>query len=235
MEDLARHLELPAAPHRIECFDNSNLSGTHPVAAMSVFLDGRPAKAEYRRYKVKRAAGNDDYGMMREILERRFTRARESGTYPDLLVVDGGKGQLGVALAVLHDLGIHDQPVCGIAKPRTERKKGDRKATDKIVLPHRKEPLKLRPGHPALRILQHIRDEAHRSAVRYQRQVRGKANLTSVLEGIPGVGKARRNTLLRVLGSAEAVADADLETLAAVPGIGPKLGKTIYDLMRGLE
>ncbi|MEZ4321512.1 MAG: excinuclease ABC subunit UvrC [Myxococcota bacterium] len=235
MEDLARQLELPEVPHRIECFDNSNLSGTHPVAAMSVFLDGRPARAEYRRYKVKRAAGNDDYGMMREILERRFTRARESGVFPDLLVVDGGKGQLGVALAVLHDLGIHDQPVCGIAKPRTEHRKGDKSATDKIVLPHRKDPLRMRQGHPALRILQHIRDEAHRSAVRYQRQVRGKANLTSVLEGIPGVGKSRRNALLREIGSAEAVAEAEVSVLSAVPGIGPKLGEVIYRTMRGLD
>ena len=233
MADLARHLELPDPPVRIECFDNSNLSGTHPVAAMAVFIDGRPERAEYRRYRIKWAAGNDDYAMMREILERRFKRARESGVFPDLLVVDGGKGQLGVAKAVLHDLGIHDQPICGIAKPRTERRKGDRKATDKIVLPHRKDPLKLRPGHPALRILQHIRDEAHRTAVRYQRKVRGKANLTSVLEGIPGVGKARRNALLKALGSAEAVADADVETLAAVPGIGPKLGEHIFTIMRG--
>jgi len=233
MLDLAAQLELPQPPTRIECFDNSHLSGTHPVAAMSVFINGRPDRSEYRRYRIKRAAGNDDYAMMREILERRFTRARASGIFPDLLVVDGGKGQLGIALAVLHDLGIHDQPVCGIAKPRTEHKKGDRKATDKIVLPHRLDPIRMRRGHPALRILQHIRDEAHRTAIRYQRQVRGKANLVSVLEGIPGVGKARRNALLRALGSAEAVADADLESLAAVPGIGPRLGQTIYDAMRG--
>ncbi|MCB9671844.1 MAG: excinuclease ABC subunit UvrC [Alphaproteobacteria bacterium] len=231
MEELAEKLELAGPPERIECFDNSNLGGTHPVAAMSVFLGGRPARGEYRRYRVKRAAGNDDYGMMREILERRFTRARESGLFPDLLVVDGGKGQLGVALAVLHDLGLHDQPVVGIAKPRTERRKGDTVATDKIVLPHRKEPLKLGRGHPALRILQHIRDEAHRTAVRYQRKVRGQADLTSVLEGIPGIGKARRNALLRALGSAEAVADATVEQLEAVEGVGPALARTLYDAL----
>jgi excinuclease ABC subunit C len=228
MQDLADKLELAGPPTRIECFDNSNLAGTHPVAAMSVFIDGKPARAEYRRYRVKRAAGNDDYAMMREILERRFKRARDSGLFPDLLVVDGGKGQLGVALAVLHDLGLHDQPVVGIAKPRTERKKGDLNASDKIVLPHRKDPIRLRKGHPALRILQHIRDEAHRSAVRYQRKVRGQANLTSVLEGIPGVGKARRNALLTALGSAEGVAMATEEELATVAGVGPALARTIY-------
>lgn len=233
MADLARHLELPEPPHRIECFDNSHLGGTHPVAAMAVFEDGEPARAEYRRYRVKTAQGDDDYGMMREILERRFKRARESGLFPDLLVVDGGKGQLGIALAVLHDLGIHDQPVCGIAKPRTERRKGDRAATDKIVLPHRKDPLKLRANNPALRILQHIRDEAHRTAVRYQRKVRGKANLVSVLEGIPNIGKARRNALLRTLGSAEGVAMASVEELAVVEGIGPTLAAQIHGLFRG--
>ena len=233
MEELASVLELPAPPQRIECFDNSHLSGTNPVAAMAVFEGGKPSKSEYRRYKIRRSAPGDDYGMMKEILERRFLRARETGLFPDLLVVDGGKGQLGVALAVLRDLGIHDQPVCGLSKPRTERKKGDRRATDKIVLPHRKEPLRLRQGHAALRILQHIRDEAHRSAVRYQRKVRGKAELVSVLEGIPGVGTSRRNALLRALGSAEGVAEADRATLAEVPGIGPKLGQTIYLALRG--
>ena len=231
MQELAEKLELPAPPHRIECFDNSNLGGTNPVAAMSVFLGGRPARQEYRRYRIKRSPGNDDYAMMREILERRFERARKSGLFPDLLVVDGGKGQLGVALAVLHDLGLHDQPVVGIAKPRTERKKGDLVSTDKIVLPHRKEPLRMRQGHPALRILQHIRDEAHRTAVRYQRKVRGQADLTSVLEGIPGIGKARRNALLKALGSAEGVADATLEQLQAVDGVGPGLAKTLYDAL----
>lgn len=228
MQELADKLELAGPPTRIECFDNSNLAGTHPVAAMSVFLDGVPARAEYRRYRVKRAAGNDDYAMMREILERRFKRARDSGLFPDLLVVDGGKGQLGVAMAVLHDLGLHDQPVVGIAKPRTERKKGDLKATDKIVLPHRKDPIRMRNGHPALRILQHIRDEAHRTAIRYQRKVRGQANLTSVLEGIPGVGKARRNALLTALGSAEGVASATRDQLASVAGVGPALANTIF-------
>jgi NAD(P)-dependent dehydrogenase (short-subunit alcohol dehydrogenase family) len=148
----------------MECFDNSHLQGTNPVAAMAVFIDGKPARAEYRRYRIKQAQGNDDYAMMREVLTRRFQRAIDEGTRPDLLVIDGGKGQLGIALAVLQDLGLHDQSVCGIAKPRTERRKGDRKSSDKIVLPHRKEPLKLGSGHPALRILQHLRDHGRDEA-----------------------------------------------------------------------
>lgn len=228
MRDLAEALELAEPPHRIECFDNSNLQGTNPVAAMAVFLDGRPARAEYRRYRVKTVVGADDYATMREILERRFRRAMEEGVHPDLLVVDGGKGQLAVAQAVLQDLGLHDQAVCGIAKPRTEHRRGERDATDKIYLPHRKEALRLPAGHPGLRILQHVRDEVHRHAVRYHRQVRNKQALGSLLEEIPGVGPARRRALLTALGSAEAVADAPVEALAAVAGIGPELARTIH-------
>jgi excinuclease ABC subunit C len=225
---LAEVLDLPAPPHRMECFDNSNLRGAQPVAAMAVFLDGRPDRSEYRRYKVKTASGDDDYGSMREILERRMKRAQKEENHPDLLVVDGGKGQLGVAMAVLQDLGLHDQAVIGIAKPRTERARGARHATDKLVLPYRKDPLRLRKDHPALRVLQHLRDEAHRHAVRYHRKRRSKESLTSVLEAIPGVGPARRKALLVHLGSARAVVDADLDSLASVPGVGPVLAETIH-------
>ncbi|MEQ1571683.1 MAG: excinuclease ABC subunit UvrC [Myxococcota bacterium] len=231
MEALATALELPEPPRRIECFDNSNLQGTNPVAAMSVFLDGRPARAEYRRYRVKTVVGADDYATMREILSRRYRRALEDGVRADLLVVDGGKGQLAVALAVLQDLGVHDQAVCGIAKPHTEHARGERDATDKIYLPNRKDPIRMPQGHPGLRILQHVRDEVHRHAVRYHRQVRSRAALASVLEVIPGVGPARRTALLTTFGSAEAVADAPVEALAAVRGIGPELARVIHDTL----
>ena len=231
MRDLAKALELSGPPHRMECFDNSNLGGTHPVAAMAVFLDGRPARREYRRYRVKTVEGSDDYASMREILGRRFRRALDDGVFPDLLVVDGGKGQLAAACAVLEDLGLHEQPVCGIAKPRTERRRGDRLATDKIFLPHRKDPLKLGRGHPALRILQHIRDQVHDTAVRYHRKVRQKETLGSLLEEIPGVGPSRRKALLSHLGSANAVADATEAELAAVPGIGPELARHIHSAL----
>lgn len=228
MQELAEVLELPEPPQRIECFDNSNLQGANPVAAMAVFVDGKPMRSEYRRYRVKTVVGADDYATMREILGRRFRRALEDGVRPDLLVVDGGKGQLAVAVAVLQDLGLHDQPVVGIAKPRTEHAKGDKSATDKVVLPNRKDPLRLQQGHPALRILQHVRDEVHAHAVRYHRQVRSRETLGSVLEELPGVGPARRRALLQVLGSADAVADADVDTLASVPGIGRSLAEQIH-------
>ena len=228
LERLGELLKLNGPPHRIECFDNSNLQGTNPVAAMAVFIDGKPERSEYRRYRVKTVVGADDYATMSEILERRMRRAAEEGEFPDLLVVDGGKGQLGVACAVLKDLGLEDVPVVGIAKPRTERARGDRAAADKIYLPSIKDPLRLRSGDPSLRILQHIRDEVHDTAINYHRKVRRKNTLSSVLEAIPGIGPGRRKALLRHLGSAEAVLHADRETLATVPGIGDAVADAIY-------
>lgn len=234
MEALAEALELPAPPHRMECYDNSNLQGDAPVAARSVFLDGRPAREHYRRYRIKTVVGADDYASMRELVTRRFRRVLDgSEPAPDLLVVDGGKGQVAVALAALQDLGFHDQPVVGIAKPRTEHGRGDRDATDKLVLPHRKDPLRLPRNHPGLRLLQHLRDEVHLHALKYHRKVRSEDRLQSVLEEIPGVGPARRKALLTALGSAEAVADADEATLAAVPGIGPALARTLRQVFDG--
>jgi len=230
MAALADLLHLPAPPHRMECFDNSNLLGESPVAAMSVFLDGRPARAAYRRYRVKTVVGADDYASMREILTRRLRRGIAEDELPDLLVVDGGRGQLGVAVGVLHDLGL-SLPVIGIVKPRTEHARGETDATDRLLLPHHKEPLRLPAGHPALRLIQHLRDEVHAHALRYHRKVRGEAQLASVLEGIAGVGPARRRALLTALGSAQAVADASPDALAAVPGVGPALAQAIHDAL----
>jgi excinuclease ABC subunit C len=228
LQQLAELVGLDEPPHRIECFDNSHLGGTDPVAAMAVFLDGQPARQEYRRYKVKTAAGDDDYAAMHEILTRRFRRGLESGELPDLLVVDGGKGQLGVALAVLEDLGLDQQKVIGLSKPRTEHARGDRHATDKIVLPGEKEPRRLPASHGGLRLLQHLRDETHRSAVQFQRRTRSKTTLASALEGLPGVGPARRKALLTHLGSIAAVADATVEQLVTVPGVGQQLAEQIH-------
>ncbi|MCB9699014.1 MAG: excinuclease ABC subunit UvrC [Alphaproteobacteria bacterium] len=233
LRELAEALSLPEPPRRIECFDNSNLQGTNPVAAMAVLIDGRPARAEYRRYRVKTVVGADDYATMREILDRRFRRALQDGVRPDLLVVDGGKGQLAVAVSVLRDLGLHDQAVCGLAKPRTEHARGERDATDKVFLPELKDPLRLRAGHPGLRLLQHVRDEVHAHAVRYHRKVRDQAMLMSVLEEIPGVGPSRRKALLTAFGSADGVADATEAELATVDGIGPALAKVISEALAG--
>ncbi|MBT3218002.1 MAG: excinuclease ABC subunit UvrC [Proteobacteria bacterium] len=231
LERLAERLGLTTPPKRIECFDNSSLQGEHAVSAMAVFIDGQPDRSEYRRYRIKSAMGGDDYACMEEIIGRRFRRVLDEGHGPDLLVVDGGKGQMGVARAVLDDLGIHDQPLVGIKKPRTERKKGDRRATDKLVVPGLKQALALDERDPALRLLQHIRDEAHRHAIRYHRQKRLRSTLQSLLEAIDGVGPVRRKALLRQLGSAEAVASASEAELCQVPGIGPNLAEVIHQAL----
>jgi len=233
---LQRICRLPRLPRRIECFDNSNIQGTDPVASMVVFVDGKPDRALYRRYNVKTIEGSDDYATMGEILERRFRRSlsADPGSWerPDLLVVDGGKGQLNAALAVLEELNITDVPAIGLAKPRTERRRGDRETPDKIVLPGIKNPIILRNNHPALHILQAIRDESHRTAVRYHRQRRRKRQFASELDSIPGVGGSRRRALLKAFGGVAAIAAASPEDIAALPNFGDALARKILAALR---
>lgn len=233
LHGLADLVGLDSPPWRIECFDNSNLLGEEPVASQVVFVEGRPARKEYRRYHVKTVQGPDDYATMREILGRRLRRAAEEGEFPDLIVVDGGRGQLSAALDVLRELGLEDQPVIGVSKPRTEHARGDRDASDKIVLPGQEEPVRLRPDDPTLRLLQHLRDEAHRTAIGFHRKTRSKARLTSQLDDIPGVGKARRLALLRHFGSVSALAKASEADIAAVDGVGAALAARIAGTLKG--
>lgn len=228
LDGIAEIAQLSGPPTRIECYDNSNLLGMDPVASQVVFIDGRPSRKDYRRYKVKTVVGADDYATMEEILRRRLTRAMESGEFPDLIVVDGGRGQLNSALAVLQELGLEQQPVIGLAKPRTERKAGDRDAVDKIVLPWEPEPVVLRYDDPSLRLLQHLRDEAHDTAVGFHRKTRSKRTLKSALEDLPGIGPARRKALLVHFGSMSAIRAADVDTLAKAPGMGKKLAEGLW-------
>ncbi len=228
LDAIAEIAQLPGPPTRIECYDNSNLLGTDPVASQVVFIDGKPSRKDYRRYNVKTVVGADDYATMREILLRRLKRAMESGEFPDLIVVDGGRGQLNSALAVLTELGLEHQPVIGLSKPRTERKAGDRDAVDKIVLPWESEPVVLRYDDPALRLLQHVRDEAHDTAVGFHRKTRSKRQFTSALEEMPGVGPARRKALLIHFGSMSAVRAADVAALETAPGMGRKLAEKLW-------
>ena len=237
LEELARVCRLPGPPRRIECFDNSNIEGTDAVAAMAVLIDGQPSRAHYRRYRVKTVVGADDYATMREILGRRLRRGLEEGDLPDLLVVDGGKGQLNAALAVFEAIGLRAAdgtlaiPLIGIVKPRTERARGDREATDRVVLPGLKDPIRLPHNSGALRLLQLVRDEVHDAAVRYHRFVRDKRTLTSALERLPGVGEARRRALLLRFGSVEAVSLATEAELCSVPGLGPAVARRILDAL----
>ncbi len=232
LAELARVVGLTEPPARIECFDVSHLGGDNPVAAMSVLVDGRPVRAEFRRYKIKVAPGGDDYASLREVLSRRLVRILDGEAAPDLWVIDGGRGQVGVALAVLADHG-GAIPVVGLSKPHeggaTRRNRG---AVDRIVLPDVKDPLVLRSGHPALRLLQLARDAVHDHAIRFQRSVRTRHALASALEAIPGVGPARRKALVRALGSVAAVLDAEEAELAAVPGIGVAMAKRIREAVR---
>ncbi|MDP2309903.1 MAG: excinuclease ABC subunit UvrC, partial [Pseudomonadota bacterium] len=232
LEALAEIAGLEVPPYRIECYDNSNLLGQDPVASQVVFIEGVPARAEYRRYKIKTVVGADDYASMREILTRRLRRASEEGSFPDLIVVDGGRGQLSAAEDVLRELGLEDQPVIGLSKPRTERKRGELDAVDKIILRGNPEPVILAENHPTLRMLQHIRDEAHRTAIGFHRKTRSKSHLKSALDDLVGVGAARKQALLVHFGSVKALRASGPALIAEVPGFGPALAQRVWDALQ---
>ena len=231
LEELAEALALPAVPLRIECYDISNFQGAQSVGSMVVFEEGRPRTGEYRRFRIKDVKGANDFASHQEVLRRRFKRARtgEEGKeeelrwlLPDLVVIDGGKGQLSAAKVVLDELGYHDLAVVGIAKEREE-----------IFLPDRDDPVLLPTTSAALYLMQRLRDEAHRFAVTYHRSLRARAATRSAFDDLPGVGPKRRAALLRVFGSARRVREAPLEQVAAVPGIGPALAAKIKAGLEG--
>jgi excinuclease ABC subunit C len=227
LAELQEQLALPSLPRRIECYDVSTLQGVLPVASRVVFEDGKPVKNDYRRYRVRAAAGGDDLACLREVLRRRLARVAQE-PLPDLLVVDGGKGQLAVAVAALADAGLDAVPAAGLAKERDAesasprvRRSGGLKA-ERIFLPQRKDPLLLPPSSRGLLLLQRVRDESHRFAIEFQRALRQRSGLASVLETVPGIGPRKRRALLRHLGSLKAVREASEETLAAVPGVSAR-------------
>ncbi|MGH7787989.1 MAG: excinuclease ABC subunit UvrC [Candidatus Binatia bacterium] len=229
-DELRRRLHLRNAPKRIECFDISNFQGGLAVGSMVTFDEGQPDKSGYRRFRIKTVVGQDDFGMMFEVLRRRFERARRDGAYPDLLVVDGGKGQLNVAVAVLKELGIDQVDAVGLAKMRVTRAAREteiERSDERVFLPGRANPVVLRRNANALFLLQRLRDEAHRFAITYHRSLRGKERLRSVLDSIPGVGAERRGRLLRAFGSVKRMRAATVEELAAVPGITAALAVAV--------
>jgi len=222
VETLRRALHLRNAPKRIECFDISNIQGNLAVGSMVVFDEGEPDKNRYRRFRIKTVEGADDFAMMYEVLTRRYTRALAEHDLPDLLMVDGGKGQLGVAVAIFQELGITEVDVIGLAKMRTERDPFAEEvahSAERVFLPGRKNPVVLLSNSTALFLLQRLRDEAHRFAITYHRQLRAKERLGSPLDTIPGVGPSRRKALLRHFGSLTRVRMATLEELLHVAGI----------------
>lgn len=221
---LQKQLSLARLPIRIECFDNSNISGTQPVSGMVVFEHTRPKKSDYRKYQIKTVSEPDDYATMAEVLKRRYARGRESSPFPDLLMVDGGKGQLGIAVSVLEELNLSGQfDVIGIAKK--DDLKGE--ALDKIYKPGRLNPVNLDRDGNLLLFLQRVRDEAHRFVITYHRSRRGAAAIRSVLDTIPGVGPKRKQALLKHYGSIKAIRAASLDELSLAPGMNQKTAEMI--------
>jgi len=274
LEQLMEELSLPEIPHRIECYDNSNIQGTNPVSSMVVFIDGKPATNQYRRFKVRTVVGADDFATMAEVLRRRFKNhaasleggkaqgERRDGAeadevllspnglisevhavrtgeaigeprpaiqnprskiqnedawdLPDLVIIDGGKGQLGAAVQVMRELGVHHIPAVGLAKRFEE-----------LFVPDEEEPVVLPRGSEALYLVQRVRDEAHRFAITFHRQVRGKSSIQSALDTIPGIGPKRKRALLKKFGSVKQIREADVAEIASTLGFTTALAEKV--------
>jgi excinuclease ABC subunit C len=237
LEQLREELSLATTPRRIECYDNSNIQGTSPVSSMVVFVDGKPAAGQYRKFRVKTVEGANDFATMQEIMRRRFGRhARtaapsetagsgengESGgngdvwDLPDLVIIDGGKGQLGAALQAMRELGVHQIATVGLAKRFEE-----------LFVPDEDDPVVLPRNSEALYLVQRIRDEAHRFAITYHRQVRATSSIQSALDTIPGIGPKRKKALLKKFGSVKQIREAEVEEIAATVGFTRALAEKV--------
>jgi len=232
LDEIQGKFMLPQRPQRIECFDISNVQGTHAVGSMAVLIEGEPDKTEYRRFKIKTVAGADDYASLAEVLRRRLQRGVEEQNLPQMILIDGGKGQLGVLSEVLTEFSLQTSVgAVGIAKSRVVanvRGKAIERSEERFFLPGRKNPVNFRSGSAALFLLERLRDEAHRFAITYHRKLRSKANLRSSLEDIPGIGPARRKALLKHFGSVKQVRAASLQELQGMPGLPAALAEAIF-------
>ena len=238
LDELALRCALTARPLRIECYDVSNLQGTLAVGSRVVFEQGEPVTSDYRRYRMREATAGDDYACLREMLDRRLARVA-SEPLPDLLMVDGGRGQLAVVSAALADAGLAVETL-GISKERDTlspsprvRRSGGLKA-ERIFRPGRANPILLPASSRGMLLLQRVRDESHRFAIEYQRDLRSRLNMTSILEELPGIGPVKRRALLKSLGSLREVRSASLETLTAVPGISEADAARIFAFFRAV-
>lgn len=229
LHELAEALEMPdSLLTRIEAYDNSNIQGRHAVGGMVVFEQGKPKKSDYRRFKLEIAQGEpNDFAMMFEMLTRRFSRMADDdpkfSTEPDLILIDGGKGQLSAAQDAMKQFG-YDFPMIGLAKQ-----------FEQIFIPGRDEPIELPRNSKPQHLLQRVRDEVHRWAIEYHRNVRGRAANMSVLDEIPGIGPTRRRELLKFFGSVEKMKRATVDDLVAAPGMNKKAAQAVYDHLRGGE
>ena len=229
LEELQTALGMDRLPKRIEGFDISNIQGTDAVASMVVFEDGAPKGSDYRRFKIRTIEGPNDFAMMQEAVRRRFRKgleerqqlATENGKFakfPDLLLIDGGKGQLSAVMEVLEELGLTHLNVIGLAKQEEE-----------IFLPHREDPIRLSRRSQALMLLQRVRDEAHRFAITYHKSLRAKRTLSSGLDGIDGIGPKKKQALMKQFGSLKRIREASVEELMQVPGINHALAEAIKE------
>jgi excinuclease ABC subunit C len=223
VQSLQRDLRLKNPPRRIECFDNSNIHGTDPVSSMVCFVDGQPRRSEYRKFKVRTVEGPDDFATMREVVGRRYERVMKDGlALPDLIVIDGGKGQVAAAMEALHALGLDHLPLIGLAKRLEE-----------IVIPGERDTLLLPKSSSSLRLLQQIRDEAHRFAITFHRQLRDKRLIQTELTNIAGIGPKTAQKIFQRFGSVRGVRAARLEDLQEM--LGSKTGQSVYEYFRASE
>ena len=226
LEEIKRELRLPRLPSRLEGYDISDIQGMAAVGSMVVFDRGKPKSSHYRRFRIKTVTGADDYAMLREVLQRRFKRVSVASTsdswaiLPDLVLIDGGKGQLNAARAAMQEMGAGSVPIASLAKENEE-----------IFIPQKAEPIILPRSSPGLQLLQRLRDEAHRFALGYHQRVRKRETFASVLDSIPGVGPKRKRALLRQFGSVKAIKEAPVEKLAAARGMTESLAKKIKEYL----
>ncbi len=239
--ELKERLRLKHYPQRVECYDISNIHGAHAVGSMVTFINGEPDKRFYRHYRIRTVSedvGGDDFAMMHEVLKRRFKRGLDEGDLPDLVVVDGGKGQLGMAIAALGELGVKEVDLAALAKMRVERAARSAevvRSEERVFLPGQSNPIVLKRNSNALFLLQRVRDEAHRFAITYHKKVRAKQTLYSALDKIPGIGGARKRALLRAFGSVKRIEEASLEELLKVPSMNQKVAEEIFDGLRSRQ
>lgn len=235
LKTLKETLMLRQIPERIECFDISNIFGKQAVGSMVTFEQGRPDKSSYKRFKIKTVGQIDDYAMMHEVLTRRYKRAVEEGDLPNLIMVDGGKGQLGVALKVFEELAIGNVDLIALAKGGKEGDALGEKTGEHVFVPHMSDPIILTPSSPELLFLDKIRDEAHRFAITYHRKLRDKEYYRSPLDEIPGIGIARKRKLMKCFGSIEGIRNATVEQFIEISRIPPRQAREIFNYFHKSE
>ncbi|MGN6716889.1 MAG: excinuclease ABC subunit UvrC [Candidatus Binatia bacterium] len=237
LRELEQNLHLKRYPQRVECFDISTIHGAHAVGSMVTFINGEPDKRFYRHFRIRTidaSSGGDDFGMMLEMLKRRFARGKEDADLPDLIVVDGGRGQLAMALTAMAELGIEGVDAVGLAKMRVQaaaRSTEIERSEERVFLPGQSNPVILKRNSNALFLLQRVRDEAHRFAITHHRKLRSRQTLYSALDRIPGVGGARKRALLRAFGSVKRIEAATLEELLQVPLMNQRIAQDILQAL----